>query len=212
MQVRADLPLWSRIGAVPAAAALTVAGIWVAGGVLTDDFRASMALTALWFAAVVGGAMLLWARLPGLRAAALAAVLTFAVVGAVLALGTVRDRVVDESVASGPAALSGSFEARAHATEGRAAVVESGGRRLLTLTGFRTDAGPDLFVYLVPGRTGGDSVSGGVRLGSLKGKHRRPAVRVAARMGARRRRDRRDLVPRLQRLLRRRASQSGVIR
>lgn len=154
---------------MPAAAALTVAGIWVAGGVLTDDFRASMALTAVWFAAVVGGAMLLWTRLPGLRAAALAAVLTFAVVGAVLALGTVRDRVVDESVASGPAALSGSFEARAHATEGRAAVVESGGRRLLTLTGFRTDAGPDLFVYLVPGRTGGDSVAGGVRLGSLKG-------------------------------------------
>lgn len=72
-------------------------------------------------------------------------------------------------VASGPAALGGSFEPRANATEGRAAVVESGGRRLLTLTGFRTDAGPDLFVYLVPGRTDGDAVAGGVRVGSLKG-------------------------------------------
>lgn len=154
---------------MPAAVALTLAGVWVAGGVLTDDFRASMALTALWFAVVVAGAVLLWTRLQRLRAAALAAVLAFAVVGAVLTVGTVRDRVVDEAVASGPAALSGSFEARAHATEGRAAVVESGGRRLLTLTGFRTDAGPDLFVYLVPGRSAGDSVAGGVRLGSLKG-------------------------------------------
>lgn len=157
------------MAAVPAAAALTVAGIWLAGGVVTDDFRASMALTALWFALVLAGAVLLWRRLPALRAAAVAAVVTFATVGAVLTLGTVRDRVVDEAVASGPAALSGSFEARAHSTEGRAAVVESNGTRLLTLTEFRTDAGPDLFVYVVPGRTEGDSVAGGVRVGALKG-------------------------------------------
>lgn len=169
MQMRARVPLWVRVTAVPAAAALTLAGIWVAGGVLSDDFRASMALTALWLAVVVAAAVLLWRRLPGLRAAAVAALVTFAAVGAVLTLGTFRDQVVDEAVASGPAVLSGSFEPRAHATEGRAAVVESNGPRLLTLTGFRTDAGPDLFVYVVPGRTAGDSVAGGARLGSLKG-------------------------------------------
>ena len=32
--------------AVPAVAALVVTGVWVAGGVITDDYRASMALTA----------------------------------------------------------------------------------------------------------------------------------------------------------------------
>jgi hypothetical protein len=31
-------------------AAATVAGVWIAGGVITDDFRLSMALTAAWFA------------------------------------------------------------------------------------------------------------------------------------------------------------------
>ena len=54
------------------------------------------------------------------------------------------------------------------ATEGTAAVVRAGSGNVLTLTEFRTDAGPDLFVYVVPsGAT--DAVEGGVRLGSLKG-------------------------------------------
>jgi O-antigen ligase len=41
-----------RLALVPLVAALVLAGIWVAGGVLTNDFRLAMPLTALWLAAV----------------------------------------------------------------------------------------------------------------------------------------------------------------
>ena len=169
MQLISRAPIWARVAAVPLAVGVTLAGIWVAGGVLTDDFRVSMALTTVWFAAVLAGGFLLWRRLPALRAAAVAAVGTFVVVGAVLTLGTFRDSVVDEAVASGPALLTGSFEARAHPTEGLAKVLAVDGTPVLTLSGFRTDPGPDLFVYVLPGPGAGDSVDGGVRLARLKG-------------------------------------------
>jgi hypothetical protein len=175
METRAPLPahvapIWLRLAAVPAAAALVLAGIWVAGGVLTDDFRASLLLTALWFAAVAGGSAVLWRRVPALRAAALVAVGTFVVVGGYLGYTSMRDRTVNEVVAAGPAQLEGLFRSLAHSTEGRARVVGlPGGGRVLALTGFRTDPGPDLFVYLVPGRRGDGGVEGGLRLGRLKG-------------------------------------------
>ena len=53
MSVRAETtlsrptsPVWLRVVAVPAALAVVLAGIWVAGGVLTDERRASMARTS----------------------------------------------------------------------------------------------------------------------------------------------------------------------
>lgn len=160
--------LWPRLAAVPAVVVLVLAGIWLAGGVLTNDFRASMALTAVWFALVAGGAALAWRRAPAFRIAAVAAVAAFAVAGTALALGTLRDTTVNERVVVGPTSVSGTFAPGAHPTEGTAALVPTGGETVLTLTGFRTDAGPDLFVYAVPaGAT--DSVEGGVRLGRLKG-------------------------------------------
>lgn len=163
-------PAWLRIASVPLAATVVVAGIWVAGAVLTDDFRASMALTALWFAAVAAGALLVWRRVPGLRPAAVAGVVAFAGVGAWLGYTSTVDTVVDETVAGGPAALEGSFQGLAHPTTGTARVVEQpDGSRVLTLTGFETDPGPDLYVYLVPGAASGESVDGGTRLGRLKG-------------------------------------------
>ena len=161
-------PLWPHLAAAVPAIVLVLGGIWLAGGVLTNDFRTTMALTTAWFALVAVGAAVAWRRVPLLRPAAVAALATFAIVGGILTLGTFRDVTVDERVAVGPAALSGSFAPGAHPTAGTAAIVTSGGGRVLTLTGFRTDAGPDLFVYLVPsGATA--SVEGGVRLGSLKG-------------------------------------------
>ena len=36
--------------AAPVVAAIVVTGVWIAGGVITDDYRTSMALTAIWFA------------------------------------------------------------------------------------------------------------------------------------------------------------------
>ena len=168
MHAHTAAPFWPRIAAVPVAAAITLVGIWLAGGVVTDDFRASMGLTALWFALVALGAVVAWRQTPVLRPAAVVAVATFLVVGGVLALATVRDVTVNERVAVGPAAVSGAFADGAHPTEGTAAVVRTGSGSVLTLTDFRTDAGPDLFVYVVPsGAT--DAVEGGVRLGGLKG-------------------------------------------
>lgn len=156
------------LAVLPAVLAV-LAGIWVAGGVVTDDARASMALTALWFAAVVVLATLAWRRAPSLRPAAAAAVLAFVAVGGYLAYTSTVDTTVSETLVDGPAVLEGSFGGLAHPTEGTAAVVERAGERTLTLAGFRTDPGPDLYVYVVPGRVAGGSVDGGVRLARLKG-------------------------------------------
>jgi hypothetical protein len=165
----ARAPAWIGLAAVPVAVALVLAGIWVAGGVITDDFRASMALTAVWFAAVAGCGVLLWRRVRVLRPAALAAVATFVVVGAYLGYTSTVDKTVDEAVVGGPAALEGSFRGLAHETSGTARIVGSGSARTLTLTGFRTDPGPDLFVYVVPGKASGTHVDGGRELAALKG-------------------------------------------
>jgi len=160
----------ARAAAVLAATAIVLAGIWITGGLITDDFRASMALTAVWFAAVVAGSVVLWRRTPALRPAAIAAVATFVVVGAYLGYTSTTDTVVDETVATGPAELSGSFRDLAHPTTGTARIVaRDDGSRVVTFTGFETDPGPDLFVYAVPGATPGEDVDGGTRLGALKG-------------------------------------------
>ncbi|HLF68432.1 MAG TPA: DM13 domain-containing protein [Gaiellaceae bacterium] len=163
-------PLWLRALLAPVSAAVVLAGIWLTGGVLTDDFRLSMALTALWFALVVAGGIVVWRGAPALRLPVTAvAIGTFVLVGAYLGLASVRDVTVNERVATGPAALEGTFVELAHATEGVARVVETPSGRVLTLTGFRTDPGPDLYVYVVPGHVDGASVDGGRRIARLKG-------------------------------------------
>lgn len=66
---------------------------------------------------------------------------------------------------------TGAFESLAHQTVGTASVVRRpDGERVLTLTGFRTDNGPDLRVYLVAGavESNGDG-DGSIDLGRLKG-------------------------------------------
>jgi Electron transfer DM13 len=177
MAVRAEhppngrpLPPWVRAAAVPVAIALVLLGIWVTGGVLTNDFRASMALTALWLLAVVTAALVVWRRVPALRPAAVAAVAAFALVGGYLAYASNVDKTVDENVATGPAAAEGTFTGLAHPTGGVARIVgRPDGSRVVTLTEFETDPGPDLFVYAVPGHVSGGAVDGGVSLGRLKG-------------------------------------------
>jgi hypothetical protein len=180
--------------AVPAVAALVVTGVWVAGGVITDDYRASMALTALWFA-VSGAACLLVARRHrALRVPVIAAyLLTAGAVGAYLGATTLRDDVVHERVITaaaappaaapdaetsaaaapdpGPVELArGRFRGHEHATAGTARVIrDTDGRRYLTLTSFSTSSGPDLRVRLVPGDTFDGGADGAVDLGALKG-------------------------------------------
>lgn len=61
------LPLWSRLLAAPAVVAVTLLGLWFFAGVVTNDFRASMALTAVWFACAGATALWLSWRRPELR-------------------------------------------------------------------------------------------------------------------------------------------------
>jgi hypothetical protein len=183
-----------RIAAVPATAAVVLLGIWVAGGVISDDFRTSMALTAAWFGlAACGCAIVAW-RVRALRAPVLIAYAVTAVAaGGYLGLTTLRDRVVDERVVTGvpqagaagmprtgrvaaeePAVpvevARGRFRSHEHATRGRAAVVRlPDGRRFLTLTSFATSPGPDLRVRLVRGDSADGGAEGNVDLGALKG-------------------------------------------
>jgi hypothetical protein len=155
----------------PITAATVLAGLWLTGGVITDDFRASMALTALWFGLVTVAGLVVWRRAPRLRLpVTVVALATMVLVGGYLGLSTLRDKTVDETIATGTAELVGSFETRAHTTTGTARVIEqANGSRVLALVDFETDAGPDLFVYVTARTTEGNDVDGATRLGALKG-------------------------------------------
>jgi hypothetical protein len=178
----------AQLLAIPCVAAILVAGVWVAGGRISDDFRTSMALTAAWFGLSGAACVLVAVRSRRLRLPVLGAYLvTAVVVGGYLGLSTLRDRVVDERVVTAgvPAATDsgggaepavnvelarGRFRSHEHATTGRASVVRlPNGRRFLTLTRFDTSAGPDLRVRLVSGDSHDGGAPGAVDLGALKG-------------------------------------------
>jgi hypothetical protein len=181
-----------RLLAFPAVVAVVLAGVWVAGGAVTNDYRASMALTAGWMLAAGAGCAAVAIRHRAYRAPVAGAYAMAALAASGwLGWSTLDDRVVDEEVAVGmplpraapdqpPAAeamtraarnvelAAGRFRDAEHATNGRAAVVRlAGGGRVLTLTGFATSAGPDLRVRLAPGADGGADRA--IDLGALKG-------------------------------------------
>ena len=182
------MSLLARFLAIPVVAALVIAGVWVTGGVISNDFRVSMALTAVWFAVAGAACVIVARRSRPLRFPVLGAYLvTAALVGGYLGLSTLRDRVVDERVvmAAAPSAIepasrsaeprnvqlaAGRFRSHEHETNGTAKVVRlADARRFLTLTSFATSAGPDLRVRLVPGDTSNGGASGSIDLGALKG-------------------------------------------
>ena len=146
-------------------------GVWVAGAVITNDFRASMALTTVWFAAAGLVCVMIARRSRALRVPVLGSyVVAVAAIGGYLGLTTVRERVADERLVSGGSVLRGDFRSEEHDTRGIASVVRlADGRRYLTLTSFATSPGPDLRVRLVPGDTANGGASGAVDLGALKG-------------------------------------------
>jgi Electron transfer DM13 len=190
---RRPAPVAVRVLSVPVVVLVLVAGGWAAGGLVTNDFTLSMLLTTAWIG-VVGLACLalvlrrreMWPAL-----AAFAVVATAA--GIYLGSETLIDDEVDEDVvtASAPAAArspgetgasrkrptgnvllsEGRFATLAHDGRGTAQVIEvEAGRRVLTLTGFETDNGPDLRVYLSTADAGQDSAGDDfVDLGGLKG-------------------------------------------
>jgi hypothetical protein len=188
----------ARVGAGVVMAVVLAAGVLVLGR-LAATSTVAMVLTTAWFAAVLAVAWLLLRHRRHLWLPAAAGYVLVGLVTAVLiGLPTLVDKEVDEQVVTGaPAAQAppsgaqpdapaggtgqaprgnvelarGTFTGVAHRGAGRAAVVElaAGGRRL-TLTGFSTDRGPDLRVYL----TARDPARGGeigefVDLGALKG-------------------------------------------
>jgi hypothetical protein len=182
----------SRLGQLAAAVAtvvVVVAGIWVSGGVITNDFGLAMALTAVWMGlAAVACLALVWRR-PALRVPVIGAYLLVAVVvGGYLARSTLVDDEVNERVvtvtprAATPDSVErtrpknvllarGRFQPVAHPATGTATTIRTAsGARVLTLTSFEVDNGPDLRVYLVAGAARDESeVDDFKDLGSLKG-------------------------------------------
>ena len=182
-----------RIAVVPVVVLVVVAGIWVTGAVLTENATAAMVLTGLWLAVAGATALAVGWRWRPLALPVVGAYLVSAtVLGGYLFITSTFDKVVDEDVlvaeprasnsapadptasppSTGPAApveiASGRFTNQAHDTSGRATLIETpDGERVVTLTDFKTDPGPDVRVYLVPDPGGG--VEDAVDLGKLKG-------------------------------------------
>lgn len=156
-----------------AVVATLLTGLWFFAGRVTDHFLVSSVLTAGWFGLAGLGALLVARRWRVLAVPVAAAyLLTAGGAGAYLAL-SLRDKVVDEPIASvapgtgNRLVSSGTFTSGAHDTSGTARVVRlKRGGQVLTLD-LRTDAGPDLRVYLAPGD--GSDVDDHVDLGALKG-------------------------------------------
>jgi choline dehydrogenase-like flavoprotein len=132
-----------------AAATTTVAGVFIAGGVVTNDFRAAMALTALWFVTAAASACtsLKAGRSIGIPIIAGYLIAT-ATTGGYLAATTLRDKTIDETVVTGtptsaptdarvegPANIEetrGAFRSAEHATRGTARIIKlAGGGRIL---------------------------------------------------------------------------------
>jgi hypothetical protein len=156
--------------------AVLVGGIWVTGGLITNEFTVAMVLTGVWMALVgVVCALIAWRRRDLRIPIAVAYLLTAAVVSVYLGRSQFFDDEVDETVVTaspGNALLrEGRFEPVAHAATGTASTIRrAGGGTVLTFTGFEVDNGPDLRVYLVagPARTE-DEVDDFEDLGALKG-------------------------------------------
>jgi hypothetical protein len=179
-----------RLLSIPLVALVTVLGLWIAGGVITDDSSVAMPLTAAWMTLAGLACLVIAVRSRRFRWPVLGAyVVTALALGAYLAPSQLFDDVVNEQVATAapapaPAAAGtaetqraaerprnaliarGSFEPVAHSATGRASAIRlARGGRVLTLTDFEVSNGPDLRVRLVAGDDTGDHVD----LGALKG-------------------------------------------
>ena len=185
-------PRAARLLSVPLVVALLLGGGWITGAVLTNDFTLSMVLTAAWVGVLGLACLALVRRRREMWPALAAFALTAIVAGGYLGVETLVDDKVDEDVveATPPAApartsesaakrpprtnvllAKGRFRSLGHETSGVAQAIRvRGSRRVLTLTGFETDNGPDLRVYLSAAGASQDSAGRAFRdLGKLKG-------------------------------------------
>jgi electron transfer DM13 len=179
-----------KLAAGAAVVAALVGGVWVTGALITNDFTLAMWLTAAWIGLAGLICLAIARRWRGLAFAVVGAYLLTA--GAlVIYLGrsmflddTVNERVVTVEPApnrSAPGSSSaeprnvelgrGAFQPLAHSVRGTATTIRTAeGERVLTLTGFEVDNGPDLRVYLVAGPARNEAeVDDFTDLGALKG-------------------------------------------
>jgi hypothetical protein len=176
-----------RLLSVPIVVAVVLVGVWIAGAKITNDFALAMWLTVAWMA--LAGLICLGIAL-GRRKLAIpvlgAYLVTAAVLGVYLARSIFLDDEVNENVATAaePAPARGGaarpqnrllgrgrFESVRHQAEGVASAIGlARGGRVVTLTDFEVDNGPDLRVYLVAGPAREESeVDDFEDLGGLKG-------------------------------------------
>jgi len=182
---------WTRVAVAPVVSLAVLAGIWVAGGLITNDFDAAMVLTIAWMVLAGIASLAIALRWRGFAVPVLGAYLvTCLVVGAYLGRSMFFDDVVNENVVTASPALRGGegkgapsslprnllvarggFESVAHSASGTASIIRRAeGGRVLTLTSFEVDNGPDLRVYLVAGPAHDESeVDDFKDLGALKG-------------------------------------------
>lgn len=166
----------AKLAAASSVVVIVLVGIWVSGGLITNDFRLAAALTAVWMGiAAIGCALLAWWR-PSLRVPVIGAyLLTALVVGAYLGRSMFIDDEVNERVVKvtprNVLLARGSFEPVAHSAAGAATAIRTrAGARVLTLTNLDVTNGPDLRVYLVAGPARDESeVDEFKDLGGLKG-------------------------------------------
>jgi hypothetical protein len=188
MNVSKRSSVLAKLAVAVAVVVVVIVGVWVSGGLITNDFGLAMALTAGWMGVAAAGCLLVAWRRRDLRVPVLGAyVLTAVVVGGYLGRSTLLDDEVNERVArvspvpAGDERAStrprnvllgrGRFHPVAHAAEGTATTIRlAGGGNVLTLTDFEVDNGPDLRVYLVAGPARDESeVDDFEDLGGLKG-------------------------------------------
>jgi hypothetical protein len=179
-----------KLAAAVAVAAAVVGGVWVTGGLITNDFTLAMWLTAAWIGLAGLTCLAIARRRRGLAVPVIGAyLLTAGALGIYLGRSmflddTVNERVVrvdpapDRSARGSSSAEPrnvelgrGSFQPVAHSVRGTATIIRTAeGGRVLTLTGFEVDNGPDLRVYLVAGPARDEAEVDDFRdLGALKG-------------------------------------------
>src|SRR5688572_20614627 len=99
---RSLLKLGANVGCFLAVVALVLFGVWVAGGVITDNFHVAAVLTGAWFAVAGLAALVAGRRVRRLRAGVWGGyALTAAAVSVYLGVSMFRDRVADERVVVG---------------------------------------------------------------------------------------------------------------
>jgi hypothetical protein len=184
----------TRLGVAIAVVLLLAGGVWVAAGVIAPTYLTSIAFGIAWF--VIASVLLgqVTKRRPDLKWPVRGTFLvTAAAAAGVFAWTSLRDDTVHEKVLTGvPAAQAGGSPAPSTpkkpaappmnvavakgdfqvADEGSAAgtatlIRKAKGGRVLTLTSFAVNNGPDLRVYLVPGD--GKDTGRHIDLGGLKG-------------------------------------------